>query len=68
MELQYALIRAGVVENIIIADDDFIPLIQNDWDHVLRVNDSPNIPHIGIGWTYVDGAFVAPVINQVEAE
>lgn len=46
----YALIKNGIVENTIVADANFINLIQSNWDYCIRIDNLSEIP--GIGWTY----------------
>ncbi len=62
--MEYALIKNGIVENVIVADEDFITLITPEWDHIERI-DTPaeQALGVGIGWSYVDNQFVAPVVE-----
>ena len=57
METIYALINAGVVENTIVADTNFISGIENNWDACVQIDGLDPMP--GIGWTY-DGTDFAP--------
>ena len=59
--MEYALIKAGKVENVIVADEDFISLISSEWDHIERI-DTPEEQAlgVGIGWGWDGTAFVAP--------
>lgn len=50
--MEYALIKNNVVENIIVADEDFIAALEG-YDHI--VNTEGFI--VGVGWDYVDGDF-----------
>jgi len=52
--MEYALIKAGRIEQIIVADPDFIPHIASQWDQVEPVTGSA-----GIGWGW-DNGFVPP--------
>jgi hypothetical protein len=53
----WALIRNGIVENLVAADADFVAKIAADWDFILDV--SADVPQPGIGWGY-DGANFTP--------
>lgn len=37
MEKYFALIKDGLVKEVIVASDDFIPLIQDQYDHIIDV-------------------------------
>jgi hypothetical protein len=52
----YALITAGVVVNLIVADSDFIALIQNQYDSCIDVTGI----YCGVGFTYDGTNFIAP--------
>lgn len=58
----YALIKSGIVENTIIADEGFIAMIASEWDHCVRVDEMD--PQPGIGWSYDGSVFTAPVIPE----
>jgi hypothetical protein len=58
----YALVKNGVIENTIVADESFVSLIQPDWDFVLRIDQMENQP--AIGWGYADGVFSEPVVEN----
>lgn len=51
----YALIKNNTVQNVIECDQAFADSIASDWDAVVPSQGS------GIGWTYVDGVFTAPL-------
>ena len=53
----YAVINNNVIENVIIADEDFAQMIRQQNQYVLRV-DNLN-PEPSIGWTY-DGSTFSP--------
>jgi hypothetical protein len=55
----YALIKNEVVENVIIADAAFAEQIAVHYDDVISLDSRPEV---GIGWGYVSGAFVAPIV------
>lgn len=59
--MEYALIKNGVVANVIVADEQFIGLIAPEWDHVERI-DTPaeQALGVGIGWGWDGTKFVAP--------
>lgn len=54
IETTYALIVAGRVENIIVADAEFAALIAPQYDAVVPANGTPAY----IGGEYLNGAFV----------
>lgn len=69
MEIRYALIKNGIVENVIIADAEFVATIADQWDHI-ELLDTPEEQKVsGTGWSYdaVNGAFSAPPAESVTA-
>lgn len=46
----YALIKNGKVKNIILADAEFLPHIQSEWDYIVNVEELS--PRPSIGWDY----------------
>jgi hypothetical protein len=54
----YALIKNGVVENTIVADANFISLINSQWDNCIRIDELEIVP--GIGWTHDGSVFTNP--------
>lgn len=60
MEIRYALIKNGIVDNVIVADADFIAAISHQYDRC-ELLDTPDEQKVaGLGWRYVDGVFIAP--------
>lgn len=59
--MEYALIKAGTVKNVIVADEAFITQIAHEWDHIERI-DTPaeQALGVGIGWGWNGTEFVAP--------
>jgi hypothetical protein len=55
--MRWALVQSGVVENIIIAESDFITAIEGDWEYCVDLTGAD--PHPQIGWTY-DGETFSP--------
>lgn len=43
----YALIKNGIVVNVIVADPNFISLIQSKWDYCVRIDNLNPCPRIG---------------------
>lgn len=43
----YVLIKDGIVENIIVADESFIDLIKDQYDAILDHDSFPEIAHVG---------------------
>jgi len=56
--MEYACVKNGIVENVIVCDHAFADYIANKWDAVVPSQGS------GIGWTYADGVFSAPEESQ----
>jgi hypothetical protein len=52
--MTWALIKNGLVENVIVADIEFIKGICDQWDFCQGL---PENSPVGIGWTYIDGEF-----------
>lgn len=52
----YALIQGGIVVNTIVADPGFLPLIEADYDAVVRIDNLPD-QRPGVGSAYVGGVF-----------
>jgi hypothetical protein len=51
----FALIKGGIVRNLIVADQAFVDSIAADYDAVI---DCTNEPNACMGGAYQDGAFV----------
>lgn len=63
--MNYALIKNNKVENIIVADEEFVALIADQWDHIELINqDGGQIP--GIDWTWDGFKFIEPPAPAVE--
>ena len=59
--MEYALIKSGTVQNVIVADESFIAEIANEWDHIERIDTPAERPlGVGIGWGWDGANFVAP--------
>ena len=66
--MEYALIKNGKVENVIVADPDFITLIAPEWDHIERIDTPEEIAlgvGIGWGWNAQDGFIRPPAPDTV---
>jgi len=59
--MDIALIKAGKVENVIVADAAFAAAIAGQWDRV-----EPAAPGVGIGWGWDGTQFVAPAVPEPE--
>lgn len=59
--MEYALIKDGAVQNVIVADEQFVAQIAAEWDHIERI-DTPaeQTLGVGIGWGWDGTQFVAP--------
>lgn len=55
MSNHFALIKSGSVEQVIVADADFVETIRAQWDHV-----EPAPESVGAGWAWDGQAFAAP--------
>lgn len=58
--MNYALIRDGIVQNVIVADASFVALIRSEWSQI-----EPATGSAGIGWGW-DNGFVPPPEPEVE--
>ena len=54
----YALINNGIVENTIVAEPDFISIIENDYEYIVQISTDPGNP--SIGWSYDGQNFHPP--------
>lgn len=52
--MNYALIKDGIVKNVIVADTSFVALIRSEWSQIEPVTGAA-----GIGWSW-DNGFVPP--------
>lgn len=50
----YALIKNGIVKNVIEADAAFVASATSEWDHIVETSE------VGVDWTYNNGVFSAP--------
>ena len=59
--MEYALIKSGSVQNVIVADEVFIAAIASEWEHIERI-DTPaeRALGVGMGWGWDGTNFVAP--------
>jgi hypothetical protein len=60
----YAVINGNIVENVIVADTKEIAEQVIGKECIEYTNSNP----AGIGYTYADGVFTAPVIEEIPAE
>ena len=67
--MEYALIKYGTVQNVIVADDAFIAAIAAEWEHIERI-DTPaeQALGVGIGWAWDGSSFVAPTPTTPEPQ
>lgn len=59
--MDYALIKNGTVQNVIVAAPDFVPLIAAQWDAII-----PASHGCAIGWGWDGVALVRPVVPEEE--
>lgn len=65
--MQFACIKNGVVENtIIVENENLLPNLRKEWDHVIQIDDIDPMP--SRGWSYTEGAFMPPVVEETPAE
>lgn len=55
MSENFALIKSGRVEQVIVADAAFVDAIRAQWDHI-----EPAPETVGVGWAWDGQAFAAP--------
>ena len=66
--MQYALINNNKVENIIVADQEFIDAISNQYQHIESL-DQPEEHNIGIGWSWSQNeGFSVPLPEPVQSQ
>jgi len=58
--MNFALIENNLVANVVEADQAWADSVAADWQAVVNITDM--IPQPGIGWSYANGVFTAPVI------
>lgn len=59
--MEYALIKSGTVQNVIVADEAFIAAVTPEWDHIERIDTPAELAlGVGIGWGWDGANFVAP--------
>ncbi len=64
--MNFALINNNLVENVVEADQAWADSVSADWQAV--VNITSMTPQPGIGWSYSNGGFTAPVIPPTPAQ
>lgn len=63
--MQYALIKNNIVENVIVAEPDFIETILDQYQHIEPLDTLHEQGlGVGIGWTFENNEFKAPVIPE----
>lgn len=62
LSMKYALIKNGTVQNVIVADEDFISTIASEYDHIEPLDTLEEQKVTGPGWIYVSetGEFFEP--------
>lgn len=60
--MTYALIKNGIIQNVIVADSDVAAQYVGDYDYVVQIPDSPGSPFIG--WSYDGSSFTPPAAEQ----
>lgn len=61
--MHFALIKNNLVENIIVADDDFISNLP-DYDNIVNVDEID----VGVGWEYSNKEFKRPELVQANQQ
>ena len=57
--MQYALIENNLVENVAVGDQAWADSVAANWQAVVDITNMN--PQPGIGWSYLNGVFTAPV-------
>lgn len=57
--MKYALIKNSRVENIIIADEEFVNLIRDQWDAIINLPEDSNV---SFNYIYEDGVFTPGIV------
>lgn len=60
--MKFALIKDGIVKNIIVAEQDFLPHIQDQYDYIIDVSEMAHYP--GPGWSYDGQTFSTPILEE----
>lgn len=63
--MQYALINNNKVENVIVADQEFIDDISNQYQHIESL-DQPGELNIGVGWSWSQNDGFSPPTPEPE--
>lgn len=59
--MRYALVKNGVVENIIVCNDEnYLNLVSSQWDHMVPLNQDDEVK---IGWLFDGDVFPSPFVN-----
>lgn len=60
--MNYALIKNGIVQNVIVADEEFISSISDQYDHIEALDTPEEQKVAGPGWLYdsIAGEFTSP--------
>ena len=59
---KWALIKNGFVVNTILADEEFIKLISNEYDYIVDIDNANPYPSIGWLFNPTDGSFETPPV------
>lgn len=54
----YALVTSNVVQNVIVADEEFVAGISADYSVIVEI--APEVQRPQIGWSYTGGVFLDP--------
>lgn len=59
--MEYALITDSIVRRVIVAEPDFLPHIEADWDHIEPLDtEGERALNVGVGWGWDGSGFVEP--------
>jgi hypothetical protein len=64
---RWALVRAGVVVDIVLGDENLPQLLLGQYDAVVAVSE-PLLRAVREGWSYTAGVFTEPVLTLAEAK
>lgn len=56
--MKYALIKDNKIQNVIVADEDFLKHIEKNWEHIIAIDDFKPMPWLD--WNYENKIFTSP--------
>lgn len=72
---KYILVKNGLVDNIVLADDNFLETVKNDYDAIIDWDQHPASPNVGDqavelikGEWYFKPVYIEPEVDYIDAE